>query len=489
MKPTGQATSLASMIRLGGAAAVSLIMGGGTALAAVIDLDAEVARRMLQGNRIGTAFQQATGQALPPGTPVSIQFAGATAGSIRYAVNQTATPKPEVIDSQRLINCNDQTMTSHVTLAKERGNSFTLSNIDTVQTSLSVEVSVDAPFASGSTKFDRTWSSSTTREQAKSDSTSWSVTGDIPLSPGKAITTQMILDTQTMSGSYRIPLVLSGTVNGSALAPMPNGYSLAWVSSGHWAPNALNVNADRGSNEAAFLCLGYSISPAFPPIIGNTWEGRCHVNQTTPEFKRVPLMLGAFRGASIGSRVTFFDFNVLAGNAANAVWMSPVEIKASGAKPFLIDPKYPDINICLADYNNTRIPGRLVNDRCLFSTDRANRESASYKVLMPAAAKRDFNFRLEDYIPAPDDRTVEVTGRFTGSSGTRVRLATSRALDARDDECVTDDTTASTGGTASAGIVRHDASVPGARPPRLGRRLNSLRVINLPVNAQTLPLE
>lgn len=414
------------------------------ATAQTFNLNALVTERMRTAGKMATAFKDATGKDLPANASVQLEFAGTTSGKITYTTNANPTPIPEVLDMQRMDNCNETVLTSQVTLAKERANTFSLSNTNAVESSVSVSVSVEAPFASASSEYRQSWSASTTTEQSKSDLVKWQGQSTVTVNPGKAVLAQLVIDTQPVSGTYRVPLLMTGKVNGKAVSEL-GGYEWSWVSDARVPGNA--ASAGRESGQILQICM---ISDQ-RRTIGKVWKGKCEVND-----RLSPLTFG---------HVVYSKYQVLVGDGPSMRWLTPAEAAASGKQPFQPLPMNKSF-ICLALDGDSRVPGEVVGDRCMYTTGDKPRETTQYLVLMPRSTEQPFSFNLDRYL-GEADRTVDIKGTFRGSAGTRSYIRVSRAVELKPAECITDESGSSLGSGPTTKSVTGAKAIPALRIKKL----------------------
>jgi hypothetical protein len=426
-----------------------------------INLDTIVLSRLQAANALGEVYRRSAGTPLPEKAIVSTKFIGTTTGRMEYLANRSVTPKLEVIDMARVQNCNELPTKTKVILGKKREDSFSLTNSDTVETSVSVSVDVTAPFASAKSELKQSWSATTTRAQSTSQAVDWGREDEIPVAAGKELLTQLVLDTSSVSGQYKVPIVMKGDVMLRVLAPaMP--YQWKGVSDKRVPGDAIAAGKEAG--QVLQICMLSAMSAT--PVVGKVWKGGCEVAKG----------LTLFPYHFIASK-----YQILTGNPATMQWMSAADFSASG-KAMYEPYAGAKTGVCLAKHGADEVPGHLVDNVCRYTTGDKARATTDYKVLMPASIEKQTTFKLEDHLNELQ-RTVDIKGSFAGSAGSSVSLRIGKPAAIKPEDCLSSEQ----GSTAN---VNTSAAV---RPPNSAalRLPAASKVTKLPVNSSTalIPLD
>lgn len=426
--------------------------------AETFNLDALVLKRIQDAGKTADAYQRAFGRALPKDATLTTQFIGTTSGSIEYLPNRSVSPRIEVIDMASVQNCNEFPTKDEVKLGKVREDSFSLSNTDTVETSVSVSIGVESPFGSARSDLKQSWSSSTTKAQTASTAVNWQRTHEVPIGAGKQVLTQLTLDTSNVSGSYRLPLLLKGDTKIKVLASA-TPYSWKGVSGKRLPADALA--AGRESGLALQICAHVLKGQVL--AFGKVWKGGCEI-APRPELTGMIF------------HVILSGYSVLTGDANTMQWMSAAEHRASG-KPMYFAWPGSRYNICLAKHDDSEVPGNLNGSVCQYTTRDKYRETTDYKVLMPASIAAVGGFKLEDVLNEAQ-RTVDVSGKFSGTAGmnVKIRIGTPVTVDPKD--CL-DSAQANTAPSSAATTSAHRNTNP------LDKLQKAIRIKKLPVDTNT----
>ena len=361
-----------------------------TAHADNVNVDAVLFSRLAP--QIATIYQAKFGQAVAPGTAAAVSFKGTLVPQgLQFTMPSTFPKTPLVLQENVYTNCNDQVSTGHMTVNQSTTRTQSWSTTDTVSAEVSVTVSYESPIgfggdASATAGYSHEWN----QGGEKSDSVGWETGQDVPVSPGKQVTAQFVVDQETLDIPYHVDFVASGATDiAYTIAAEPEPV-VTWTGS--------SANAVVGGNEAdgtkLYVCKA---SYRGGEHAGKVVHGKCSFGYGGKEVLR-----------------DSGDFEYLSAKSSQVHWVDNIGTRAISAGKENGEDRY----VCRVEAHGGIHPGKVVGGYCHYGYGGREESSQTFKSLNTYAPKAAHvqlaHLNLEDYLPAAAQRTITLRGVYRG---------------------------------------------------------------------------